>query len=89
MTAEQKIKLDKVKDIANSIKWFLSLMMLVGLFLVLASPFVFIWETFVLSVKILATGIAMIVSFKFLHFVVVESIKKVETDLKQNEDKTV
>lgn len=86
---EQKKRLNSAKEIASWICGLLSLIMVISFFAVCSSVFVFIWGTFVLSIKVLFTGVFSLAFAKFFHFVVSSSMKKVEEQLKQIEDKTV
>jgi hypothetical protein len=78
-------KFDRLKPISESVKGFLSFMIMVGFALIILSPLVFIWGTFVAALKIALTGVWMVVVFKLGHLTVLKSMEKVEKSLKDKQ----
>ena len=79
----QQVKFEKIQKTISSITGFLSLLIMVCFLVICSTPFVFIWGTFVLSVKVFFTGLCGIGVLKFLHFMLSESIRKAEISFKE------
>ena len=77
---QKKIKFDKTIAFINDIDTVFFLAILIGGILIVASPFVFIWGTFVVSIKIFFTGLVAILISLFFREVCKGMIKKIKLD---------